>query len=275
MFLLLCEYRPSLDNNTVNPPTSSSGKLFSPRPSPRLLPNIDCATNSSNKQQFSLSRNNSHNNSLFNVTASTSPVIPNPSSSSKKNNPIQSPMMILESCGGNESTIVMMPSIMRPSSSSGANNSSSSGGVHITPRRSFIIDTSHNNASSNNNPTIILNNNTPPNGMLFDESPRVTIPEKRIFEGWSSHDRPKSAEKRRWLARANLLREGNVKVANLAEEDDLASQLAFDTHDNYFHIEYLEWMGKEIFHSIYDHGDILCPNCKHIVGSWTWKPSQR
>jgi hypothetical protein len=110
----------------------------------------------------------------------------------------------------------------------------------------------------------------------YDESPRVILPPAKMFDGWSAHDRPRSAEKLRWYARANLLKEGDTRVASIAEADDVASQLAFDK-DPYFHVEYLEWMGKELFGSghEYDHGELCCPGCRHVVGSWTWTPSVR
>lgn len=112
----------------------------------------------------------------------------------------------------------------------------------------------------------------PPNH--FDESPRVSVPPHRIHAGWSSHDRPKSSEKRRWLARANLIREGHNALERVAEADEFASQSAFD-HDKYFHIEYLDWMGADVLDVKKDNGEICCPGCKHIVGSWSWNPSRR
>eukprot|EP00597_Dinobryon_sp_UTEXLB2267_P001468 CAMPEP_0170069502 /NCGR_PEP_ID=MMETSP0019_2-20121128/8154_1 /TAXON_ID=98059 /ORGANISM="Dinobryon sp., Strain UTEXLB2267" /LENGTH=932 /DNA_ID=CAMNT_0010277565 /DNA_START=106 /DNA_END=2904 /DNA_ORIENTATION=- len=109
-----------------------------------------------------------------------------------------------------------------------------------------------------------------------DDSPRVMIPPHRVGEvGWSPNDRPQSAEKRRWLARVNLLREregGDSKVAKMAEDDDNASMLAFG-RDKYLCIEYLPWMGREVFQSNKDTGDICCSDCHKIVGSWQWKPS--
>eukprot|EP01036_Dinobryon_divergens_P028734 gene28733-37729_t len=109
----------------------------------------------------------------------------------------------------------------------------------------------------------------------IDDSPRVMIPPHRLNEiGWSPVDRPQSAEKRRWLARVNLLREGDSKVAKLADDDDRAAVLAFG-RDKYFYIEYMPWMGKDVFQSNKDIGDICCSDCHNIVGSWLWKPSTR
>ena len=109
----------------------------------------------------------------------------------------------------------------------------------------------------------------------IDDSPRVMIPPHRLNEsGWSPVDRPQSAEKRRWLARVNLLREGDSKVAKMAEDDDKAAALAFG-RDKYFYIEYMPWMGKEVFQSTSDIGEICCSDCRKTVGSWLWKPSPR
>jgi len=116
---------------------------------------------------------------------------------------------------------------------------------------------------------------------LIDDSPRIQLPPHRLQElGFSAagddFDRPQSAEKRRWLARMNLLREGDIKVAKMAEDDDYASQFACTKDDSkYFYIEYLTWMGNEVFHQEKDVGDICCFGCRNIVGSWIWKPSLR
>lgn len=96
-----------------------------------------------------------------------------------------------------------------------------------------------------------------------------------MFEGWSSHDRPQSAEKIRWLARANLLKEGDSKVASIAEADQIASRNAFDAHDQYFYLEYIDWFGAEVLSPSADHGELCCPGCKHAVGSFVWSPSMR
>lgn len=132
----------------------------------------------------------------------------------------------------------------------------------------------------------------------YDESPRLMIPphrQQQILQQQGvvnstdyaqlvssnanifNHvvDRPKSAEKRRWLARVNLLNENHAsKIQNLAEADDTASQLALNG-GKYYYIEYLEWMGKALFCAENNTGDIVCPGCKNAVGDWTWTPSHR
>lgn len=168
----------------------------------------------------------------------------------------------------------------RPGSASGV-----SGGGMLLPATSPrsnnkqvlpALQTSHSNCNMQHgypsSSSVHNNNNNKPS--FYDESPRVTIPPAKMFEGLAAFDRPRSAEKMRWLARANLLREGDKKVASLADADESASQQAFD-QDPYFHVEYLEWMGKEIFQMANDHGDICCPSCAHVVGSFIWTPSLR
>ena len=108
---------------------------------------------------------------------------------------------------------------------------------------------------------------------VHDDSPRIQIPAHRAQE--QQDKRPQSAEKRRWLARVNLLREGgDTKAAKMADDDDAASQLGYGD-DKYFHIEYLDWMGKDLFRLNNDVGDICCFNCHKAVGSYYWKPSVR
>lgn len=113
----------------------------------------------------------------------------------------------------------------------------------------------------------------------YDESPRVNLPPVRTTENNSSAIngiwcRPKSAEQRRWLARMNLLKEGDKRVQSIAEADILASQHAYK-NDKYLYIEYLDWMGKDMFSLENDHGDFACPVCKNVVGKWMWTPSKR
>lgn len=109
----------------------------------------------------------------------------------------------------------------------------------------------------------------------YDESPRVMIPPHRIHENsWSQQQRPQSAEKKRWIARVNLIREGDSKVVQMAEDDDMNSSLAFGT-SKYLHIEYMDWMGREMFQLNKDIGDLCCHNCKKVVGSYIWNPSIR
>jgi hypothetical protein len=63
-------------------------------------------------------------------------------------------------------------------------------------------------------------------GAVYDDSPRIQIPAHRVNEVYGAGDkRPQSAEKRRWIARVNLLREGDSKVAKMADDDDVASEL--------------------------------------------------
>lgn len=112
-------------------------------------------------------------------------------------------------------------------------------------------------------------------GGVYDDSPRIQIPAHRAQDPWQQDKRPQSAEKRRWLARVNLLREGgDAKAAKVADDDDAASQLGYGD-DKYFHIEYMDWMGKELFRMNNDVGDICCYNCHKAVGSYYWKPSVR
>jgi hypothetical protein len=73
----------------------------------------------------------------------------------------------------------------------------------------------------------------------------------------------------------NLLREGDTKVAKMAEDDDYVSQWASGNDEKYFYIEYLSWMGNEVFHYDKDMGDICCFGCRNVVGSWMWNPSLR
>jgi hypothetical protein len=160
-----------------------------------------------------------------------------------------------------------------------------------------------------------------PPPQLYDDSPRVSIPPHRLQPEHNLNNasrpssannnssavnskvllRPKSAEKRRWLARLHLLRgesssapssqytsdhigagstslQKNVKnrVANVAEADDFASQhYIFDLSEKYFHVEYMEWMGSEVLEIGKEYGDICCPGCKNVLGSWSWNPSPR
>lgn len=40
---------------------------------------------------------------------------------------------------------------------------------------------------------------------------------------------------------------GCCKVSKMAEEDDNASQYVFISQEKYFYIEYMDWMGKDVF----------------------------
>ncbi len=92
------------------------------------------------------------------------------------------------------------------------------------------------------------------------DSPRIAFPPNlsSSYEGpWSPMERPQSAEKKRWLARANLLREGDSKVAKMAQEDDEASRLGFG-HEKYIYLEYMDWMGEDIFQPKYSCAHRFC-----------------
>jgi hypothetical protein len=132
----------------------------------------------------------------------------------------------------------------------------------------------------------------------------------RSFALYQQYPRPQSAEKRRWLARINLLRNqhsspvpgsdghhsgaddfagamqidgagsdsvssGDVKVARMAEADDTASQMVYGGAEKYFYVEYLEWMGAAVHQPGVESGDICCNSCKNVLGAWMWNPSSR
>lgn len=132
------------------------------------------------------------------------------------------------------------------------------------------------------------------------ESPRITFPPRAARDSFtypSPRDRPPSAEKRRWLARVNLLRsdaasgdiysgsdglsgqsssksKSEMKVAKLSNDDDEAIKLGFG-RDKYIHLEYLEWMGEDVLSQAIDEGELKCGYCKRVIGMWTWNPSDR
>jgi hypothetical protein len=146
----------------------------------------------------------------------------------------------------------------------------------------------------------------PNNSLVIDDSPRLMIPPHRQQEILSQQgvinpddyaslanpnpkpvDRPKSAEKRRWLARIHLLNETptssnknavhsmtETKIMDLADADEVASSVALN-NEKYYYIEYMDWMGKEIFKANCPSGNIICPSCKNMVGNWYWTPSER
>lgn len=169
---------------------------------------------------------------------------------------------------------------------------------------------SNNSAGGSGSKTVL------PPPQLYDDSPRVSIPPHRLQPENNLNNasrpssatkaplpsansnvhltRPKSAEKRRWLARLHLLRgeqhapgvdhhfpsnlQKNAKnrVSHVAEADDSASQhYILESNEKYFHVEYMEWMGSEVLEVGKDFGDICCPGCKHVLGSWSWNPSPR
>lgn len=108
------------------------------------------------------------------------------------------------------------------------------------------------------------------------DSPRIAVPPNRVIgpgdTSWSPIlGRPQSAEKKRWLARANLLREGDSKVAKMAQEDDEASQLLFGK-EKYIYLEYLEWMGEDMFKPNVNECEIKCGQCQRAIGGCCWTP---
>ena len=123
-------------------------------------------------------------------------------------------------------------------------------------------------------------------------SPRIPLPPQRgareSYAYPSPRDRPPSAEKRRWLARVNLLRADqgggeeyvgsqskcDLKVAKLSNDDDEAIKLGFG-REKYIHIEYLEWMGDDVLSPSGDEGEIRCEHCRNVLGMWTWNPTER
>ena len=111
------------------------------------------------------------------------------------------------------------------------------------------------------------------------DSPRIALPPGRAIgpgdSTWTPVGRPQSAEKKRWLARANLLREGDSKVAKMAQEDDEASRLLFGK-EKYIYLEYLEWMGEDMFKPNVNECEIKCGQCHRAIGGscWTPQPSQ-
>lgn len=141
----------------------------------------------------------------------------------------------------------------------------------------------NNNSYNNYSSSISSNNsNNTLNKSFIDYSPRIPIPPNRTNDSlanmWSTNspkDRPQSVEKRRWLARVSLLQgNGDSKIAKLVEDDDDASHLALGS-DKYLYLEYLDWMGTEIFQKNIDSGDLHCYSCNRIVGSYNWLPGPR
>lgn len=66
----------------------------------------------------------------------------------------------------------------------------------------------------------------------------------------------------------------NTSVAKLAEADEQAC-MGGSGAGKYVHLEYLEWMGRDILHSEKEEGDINCFNCQRMLGSWAWAPHPR
>lgn len=101
---------------------------------------------------------------------------------------------------------------------------------------------------------------------------------------WSpGSSRPQSAERRRWMARMSLLRDkrdtthdnGDAKVTQVALADDATVHSYDGGTGKYVHLEHLPWMGQELLDGALEEGDISCPQCKHVIGSWSWNPHPR
>jgi hypothetical protein len=136
---------------------------------------------------------------------------------------------------------------------------------------------------------------------VSDDSPRIPLPTAQGSGGlagappadWGAYGtaRPQSVEKRRWLARLQLLQGGtsttqttaqvalagatapqDVKIAKLAEADDDA--LSWENTGSYIYLEYLDWMGTTIFQGN-DDGEISCVHCRKVLGSFHWRPTDR
>jgi hypothetical protein len=102
---------------------------------------------------------------------------------------------------------------------------------------------------------------------LTFESPRILLP-PQVHLG--AGQRPQSAEKRRWLARAYLLREGDSKVAKMAEEDFKASRAFHASDEKYLYVEYLDWMTEELFQPDVTDCEIRCHQCTRVIGACSW-----
>jgi hypothetical protein len=102
---------------------------------------------------------------------------------------------------------------------------------------------------------------------LAFESPRILIPPQGPL---GAGLRPQSAEKRRWLARAYLLREGDSKVAKMAEEDFKASRAYHASDEKYLYVEYLDWMSDELFQPEVTDCEVRCSQCSRVIGAASW-----
>jgi hypothetical protein len=125
------------------------------------------------------------------------------------------------------------------------------------------------------------------------ESPRIPVPPNHgvpslVTSGGSSSssgngngtwgtNRPQSAERRRWMARVSLLKEtqGDAKVTQLADYDHEQVGLSLNSSSKYIHLEYLPWMGTDLPAGVLDDGDIVCPSCSRVLGSWAWNSHPR
>lgn len=99
---------------------------------------------------------------------------------------------------------------------------------------------------------------------------------------WSpgNNTRPQSAERRRWMARISLLRgsgketKAEAKMLEVMQGDEAAVTGGLG-NNKYVHLEWLPWMGDNIPSGAYDEGDISCPGCQRVLGSWAWNPHPR
>jgi hypothetical protein len=118
-------------------------------------------------------------------------------------------------------------------------------------------------------------------------------------------DRPPTAEKARWLARINLLlsnsnnsnsnnspntytddnnnnnnhikkdmSETTTRINKIADDDDNAMYLAIG-NEKFVYIEYMHWMGTDIFNLNMEQGEIKCYGCNKLIGVWTWLPNEK
>ena len=73
-----------------------------------------------------------------------------------------------------------------------------------------------------------------------------------------------------------LKRDGSdAKVMEVAQQDDAMVHTHEGETGKYFHLEYLPWMDKGVVSGEDNEGDICCPQCRHVIGSWSWTPHPR
>ena len=65
----------------------------------------------------------------------------------------------------------------------------------------------------------------------------------------------------------------NKKVAKVAEDDEEAVSCLLVGKEKYIYVEYLKWMGPNIFLLSQDIGEINCYHCNKVIGSYSWSPS--
>ena len=56
-------------------------------------------------------------------------------------------------------------------------------------------------------------------------------------------------------------------------DEDAASRLV--GQDQYYYIEYLDWIGSGPFEKEAVAGPIRCWSCAKVIGNWSWQPSDR